>query len=140
MEIFLIFFPFLFLFSSIFICAHLVKNGKKPKQALITQISLFAVIVFSFIAFPLITFAEGASKAVSSDVGMGKGVALLAAAVVGGMFAIGGGIAVAASAPAAIGATAEDPKSFAKSLIFVALGEAITIFGVLLSFMLMNKV
>lgn len=50
-----------------------------------------------------------------------------------GLAGIGGGIAVAAGAPAAIGATAEDPKSFGKSIIFVALGEGFGLYGLLIS-------
>ena len=50
---------------------------------------------------------------------------------------IGGGIAVAAGAPAAIGATAEDPKSFGKSIIFVALGEGFGLYGLLIAIMML---
>ena len=50
-----------------------------------------------------------------------------------GLAGIGGGIAVAAGAPAAIGATAEDPKTFGKSIIFVALGEGFGLYGLLIS-------
>ena len=53
---------------------------------------------------------------------------------------IGGGIAVAAGAPAAIAATSEDPKAFGKALIFVALGESIALYGVVISILILNKV
>ena len=53
---------------------------------------------------------------------------------------IGSGVAVAAAAPAAIGATSEDPKAFGKSLIFVALGEGIALYGLLISILILNKV
>ena len=52
---------------------------------------------------------------------------------------IGGGMAVAAGAPAAIAAASEDPKSFGKSLIFVALGESIALYGVVISILILNK-
>ena len=65
---------------------------------------------------------------------------LLAAAIVTSLAGIGGGIAVAAGAPAAIAATSEDPKSFGKSLIFVALGESIALYGVIISILILNKV
>ena len=67
------------------------------------------------------------------------GLGLLAAAIVTGLAGIGGGIAVAAGAPAAIAATSEDPKSFGKSLIFVALGESIALYGVVISILILNK-
>lgn len=69
-----------------------------------------------------------------------KGLGLLAAGLVTGLAGIGGGIAVAAGAPAAIAATSEDPKSFGKSLIFVALGESIALYGVVISILIINKV
>lgn len=69
-----------------------------------------------------------------------NGLGLLAAGLVTGLAGIGGGIAVAAGAPAAIAATSEDPKSFGKSLIFVALGESIALYGVVISILILNKV
>ena len=69
-----------------------------------------------------------------------KGLGLLAAGLVPGLAGIGGGIAVAAGAPAAIAATSEDPKAFGKALIFVALGESIALYGVVISILILNKV
>ncbi len=80
--------------------------------------------------------AEATAPASSSD----KGLGLLAAGLVTAISGIGGGIAVAAGAPAAIAATSEDPKSFGKSLIFVALGESIALYGVVISILILNKV
>ncbi len=69
-----------------------------------------------------------------------KGLGLLAAAIVTGLAGVGGGIAVAAGAPAAIAATSEDPKAFGKALIFVALGESIALYGVVISILILNKI
>ena len=68
------------------------------------------------------------------------GMAYLAAALVTGLACIGCGIAVAAAAPAAIGAVSENDKTFGKSLIFVAMGEGVAIYGLLISIMILNKV
>jgi len=86
--------------------------------------------------------AENAEEAATpaADNGNAKGLGLLAAALVTAISGIGGGIAVAAGAPAAIAATSEDPKSFGKSLIFVALGESIALYGVVISILILNKV
>ncbi|MEE0443770.1 MAG: ATP synthase subunit C [Acutalibacteraceae bacterium] len=70
----------------------------------------------------------------------GKGLGLLAAAIVTGLSGVGGGIAVAAGAPAAIAATSEDAKAFGKALIFVALGESIALYGVVISILILNKI
>lgn len=69
----------------------------------------------------------------------GNGLVMIAAGLAMGLSGIGGGIAVAAGAPAAIAATSENPKSFAKSMIFVALGEAIAIYGLVIAIMIMNS-
>ena len=76
------------------------------------------------------------AAAASSANGMG----LIAAALSTGIAGIGGGIAVAAAAPAAIGATSEDPKAFGKALIFVALGEGIALYGLLVSILILAKI
>ncbi len=65
---------------------------------------------------------------------------MLAIALACGISCIGGGIAVAASAPAAIGATGEDPKVFGKAMIFVALAEGIAIYGLLVAILMLQKI
>jgi len=65
--------------------------------------------------------------------GLAEGLKYIGAALATGLAGIGGGLAVASAAPAAIGATSEDPKAFGKALIFVALGEAIALYGVIIS-------
>ena len=84
--------------------------------------------------------AETAQTAEKTDGGLAKAIGLLSAGLATGLAGIGGGIAVAAGAPAAIAATSEDPKSFGKSLIFVALGESIAIYGVVISILVLNKI
>ncbi len=66
-------------------------------------------------------------------------VGLIAAALATGLAGIGGGIAVAAGAPAAIAANSENPKTFGKSLIFVALGESIALYGLVISIMILSR-
>lgn len=82
---------------------------------------------------------QAAEETAQSD-SFSKGMGLLAAAIVTSLAGIGGGIAVAAGAPAAIAATAENPKSFGKSIIFVALGESIALYGVVISILILNKI
>ena len=87
-------------------------------------------------------FAASADAAATSGgiADFGPGMAYIGAALSTGIAAIGGGIAVGAGAPAAIGALTEDPKSFGKALIFVALGEGIALYGMLISILILNKV
>ena len=56
-----------------------------------------------------------------------------------GLSCLGAGIAIASTAPAAIGAFSEDPKAFGKALIFVVLGEGVALYGLLISILLINK-
>ena len=66
-------------------------------------------------------------------------ICLVAAALATGLAGIGGGMAVASAAPAAIAANSENEKTFGKSLIFVALGESIALYGLVISIMILSK-
>lgn len=109
-------------------------TGKKAKHAFIANLCAFAGVMLIAIIMPMTGFAEQATSVV--DTTLNKGLGYLAAALVTGLSSIGAGIAVAAAAPAAIGAVSEEPKSFAKALIFVALGEGVAIYGILISILI----
>lgn len=102
-----------------------------------------AVIVFVFViqlfTSPALAAAEGDTVIESITGTMAQGLGFLSAALSTGMSALGAGIAVAAAAPAAIGAFSENEKNFGKSLIFVALGEGVAIYGLLISILIINK-
>ena len=51
-----------------------------------------------------------------------------AAALSTGLACVGGGIAVASAASAALGAISEDPSALGKSLIFVGLAEGVCLY------------
>jgi V/A-type H+-transporting ATPase subunit K len=65
--------------------------------------------------------------------------ATLAAALSTGLACVGAGIAVASSGAAAVGAIAEKPESFGRSLIFVGLSEGIAIYGLIISFLILFR-
>jgi V/A-type H+/Na+-transporting ATPase subunit K len=65
--------------------------------------------------------------------------ASLAAGISTGLACVGAGIAVSGTGAAAIGAIAEKPESFGRSLIFVGLGEGIAIYGLIISFLVLNR-
>ena len=85
-------------------------------------------------------FAAG--SAITGTIAQGLG--FLAAALATGMSALkyrmikADGIA-AAAAPAAIGAFSENAENFGRSLIFVALGEGVAIYGLLISILIINQ-
>ena len=97
----------------------------------------FAGVCLAAIALPLTGLAADATTAVAGDGGAGLGY--IGAALSTGLASVGAGIAVAAAVPAAIGLYSEDAKSFGKGLIFVALGEGIALYGILISILIINK-
>ena len=81
-----------------------------------------------------------AAEAVSSrSSGFATGLGYLAAALVTGLSCIGGGIAVASAASAALGALSEDSSVLGKSLIFVGLAEGVCLYGLIISFMILGN-
>ena len=140
------------LFATAFIAVKNRFSGKSIKKPLKMNIAVFAVLVVLISVLCVNVFAAEApsagndAAAVSTEAQAqpatdnSKGIGLLAAGLVTGLAGIGGGIAVAAGAPAAIAATAENPKSFGKSIIFVALGESIALYGVVISILILNKI
>lgn len=140
------------LFATAFIAVKNRFSGKSIKKPLKMNIAVFAVLVVLISVLCINVFAAEApsagndAAAVSTEAQAqpatdnSKGLGLLAAGLVTGLAGIGGGIAVAAGAPAAIAATAENPKSFGKSIIFVALGESIALYGVVISILILNKI
>ena len=100
------------------------------------QILSFAAVLVCCAAFPMIA---GAADAEAATATASNGLGLLACAISTGVACIGAGIAVAGAAPAAIGATSEDPKAFGRALIFVVLGEGVAIYGLLISILIYTK-
>ena len=139
--------PTVFLIASAVLAVRSVRRGTKRSRAFALQLlSFLAVCIFSFALPAASTYAAGESDGASaaqtqeadsavSDNGLG----LIAAALAVGIAGIGGGIAVASAAPAAIGATSEDPKAFGKAMIFVALGEGIALYGLLIAILIWMK-
>lgn len=121
-----------------------ITTGTKARNAVVFNLAAFFGLALLMVAVPasgLVVFAEEGAAAATAVAAMttGHGLGFLAAALVTGMSAIGAGIAVAAAAPAAIGAFSEDPKAFGKALIFVALGEGVALYGLLISILIINK-
>ncbi len=118
-----------------------VKKGFNKKKAVVLQICSVVAIMAVCLFAPITHAAQvtSAAAAVSDAAYNAFGIGFIAMALSTGLAGIGGGIAVASAAPAAIAATSEDPKAFGKALIFVALGEGIAIYGVLISILILGK-
>ncbi len=118
---------------------------KNTKTKMLARIMILTALTMTIIAFAgALAFAEEAATttevvqtAQSPD--MSKGLGLIAAALAVGIAGVGSGIAVAASAPAAIGALTEDATTFGKSLVFVAMGEGMALYGMLISILILAE-
>ncbi len=125
---------------------YVVQNGKtspaKALSRLVTGFNAFnfligmmaAGLAMAWLASPTTVLAAGMAQTGSTDPYL-----TLAAALSTGLASIGAGIAVGGSGAAAVGATAEKPESFGRSLIFVGLSEGIAIYGLMISFIILGR-
>lgn len=126
---------------------YVMQNGKtNPAQALSRLVTGFhgfnflvgmmaAGLIMIWLFSPASALAAGAAQ----EGGAADPYITLAAALSTGLAAIGAGIAVGGSGAAAVGATAEKPESFGRSLIFVGLSEGIAIYGLMISFIILGR-
>lgn len=125
---------------------YVLQNGKltpaKALSRLVTSFHTFnflvgmmaAGLIMVWLASPTTVLAAGLAQE-----GGGDPYITLAAALSTGLASIGAGIAVGGSGAAAVGATAEKPESFGRSLIFVGLSEGIAIYGLMISFIILGR-
>ncbi len=112
---------------------------RKGKECLLMNtIAFFSVMGIGVIyclgcAVPALAAGETAA-----GLSVGEGLKYIGAAVSTGLSGIGGGIAVSSAASAAIGAMSENESIMGKTLIFVALAEGIALYGLVISFMILN--
>lgn len=140
--------PLLALAASVVIALITMKrtgNGKTAFRRQFLSLGLALILCFSLVfavsaaeedPAPAATAETKTEESSSSGAGLAAGLGFIGAALSIGLAALGAGIALSAGAPAAIGAVAEDPKSFGKSMIFVALGEAVAIYGFIIAFLI----
>ena len=119
-------------------------TAKNAKYRVLTQVSLFAATFILVLVFQINGVMAQASEAVATTSNgfagsMAQGLGFIAAAVTTSASALGAGFAVAAAAPAAIGAISENTENFGKAMIFVALAEGVAIYGLLISILIINK-
>jgi len=115
------------------------RTKKRYKRAIGTNIFFFfsTVLIAGIMLFAgdPVQAAEAAGNTASNATGFGY----LAAALSTGLSCVGGGIAVASAASAAIGAMSENEKIMGKTLIFVALAEGIALYGLVISILILNS-
>ena len=99
-----------------------------------TVIAVFAVLITGAIA------QEGTGAGTVNAFVGDTGAKYIGAGLAVGLAGIGAGIGLGTAGAAAIGAISEKPEVFGKSLIFVVLVEAIAIYGLLISLLLLFAV
>ncbi|MCI8590241.1 MAG: hypothetical protein HFE77_05970 [Clostridiales bacterium] len=135
---------FIMLFAGALLPLALAGTGVIKRKKVALYVNVFSMIFVCVLMFALGVSAaspaeEGAVEAATTQASMGYGLGLLAAGLVTGLSCIGAGIAVSASASAAIGALSEKPEIFGKALIFVALAEGVALYGMLISIQILSK-
>lgn len=96
-----------------------------------------ATLIYVAVVFfpPAAIAAQPAAMADASIVRWG----FIAAALATGLSAVAAGIAVAAVGAAAVGAVAEKPELFGRTLVLVGLAEGIAIYGLIIAIMILNR-
>ena len=114
------------------------RTKKRYKRAIGANVFFFfgALVIAGIMLFAGVP-VQAADAAAVSDSAVGFGY--LAAALSTGLSCVGGGIAVASAASAALGAISEDSSALGKSLIFVGLAEGVCLYGLIISFMILGK-
>lgn len=117
--------------------------GEKSKKRYKRAVGANAFFFFSsFVIAGIIMFSGvpvQAADAAETAAGSAAGFGYLAAALSTGLSCVGGGIAVASAASAALGAISEDSSALGKSLIFVGLAEGVCLYGLIISFMILGR-
>lgn len=114
-------------------------RGHYKKSLALNVIGFFGTLIISQIVLFTGNVSAAETATAASGGGIATGLGYIAAGLVTGLSCIGGGIAVASAASAALGAISEDQSILGKSLIFVGLAEGVALYGLIISFMILNK-
>lgn len=121
--------------------AFLMGAHTKTRFKRILAVNLF--LVFGTMLLAGVSMVLGAGPAFAAETaegaGMATGLGYIAAALSTGLSCLGGGIAVASAASAALGALSEDQSILGKSLIYVGLAEGVCLYGLIISFMIIGQ-
>lgn len=116
--------------------------GERNKGRFKTSLAVNCFFFFGLMLVASIMLFTGDVNAVAAtgEAASGSGLGYIGAALSVGLSCIGGGIAVASAASAALGAISEDQSILGKSLIFVGLAEGIALYGLIIAFMILSKI
>ncbi len=134
--------PFIYLFNKKNLKQYV---GKKITKKVVSYcIFSFFIILLTAIMMTLTqnVYAVRAAKHINDSLAatlpdINTGLKYIGAALAIGLSGIGAGIGVGNGISAAIGAYSENEKTFSKALMFVAFGEGIAIYGLVVSFLIL---
>lgn len=119
-------------------CWYKSSGQRNGKQCLIMNaVSFFSLFAISGVSMLVSASPAFAAEAAEASQTAASGLMYVGAALATGLSGIGGGIAVASAASAAIGAMSENEKIMGKTLIFVALAEGIALYGLIISLLIL---
>ena len=132
------------LILSILIPGTVFLLGEKNRGRFKTMLAVNLFTFFGLLLISVITMFAGAAPVFADETqtmgsGLQKGLGYIAAALSTGISCLGGGIAVASAASAALGAISEDQSILGKSLIYVGLAEGVCLYGLIISFMIIGQ-
>lgn len=109
---------------------------------IIRKLGLIFVLVFPVVAaMLLIAGLVGAAEGVPAAAGRDSAAwGYIGASLAVGLACIGSGYAVAKIGSAGIGAVAEKPELMGKTLVFLGLAEGISIYGLIIAIIILNKI
>lgn len=125
-------------FGSFLVSRKKTKGTLKATLACNTFFFFATLILGDILLFSGKVSAAEVEGAVAVAANAVDGWKYIAAALATGLSCIGGGIAVASAASAALGAMSEDSSIMGKALIFVALAEGIALYGLIVSFTILG--
>jgi V/A-type H+-transporting ATPase subunit K len=124
---------------------------RKLRRAIVGQTLIFCVIYFGALFWGArLVMAQNEeaagshptaeqAQARSDDLSVGEGLGMLAVALATGLSVLGAGYAVAVVGAAALGAIAEKPELFGRTLVFIGLAEGLAIYGLIVSILLLGR-
>jgi V/A-type H+-transporting ATPase subunit K len=81
----------------------------------------------------------GPATARSDALSVGEGLGMLGVALATGLSVLGAGYAVGVVGAAALGAIAEKPELFGRTLVFIGLAEGLAIYGLIVSILILGR-
>lgn len=112
------------------------------KKATMLLIAVCTIAITASVLYATLLVLSPSVLAQQSSASLDPGVlrwGYLAAAIATGLSALAAGIAVGSVGAAAVGAVAERPELFGRTLVLVGLAEGIAIYGLIISIMILNR-